>query len=54
MTILPIVFALNIVVAPPQEGQDSEVIMDNDTPPVVIVVNQDAIEDLEPVLDSVY
>lgn len=54
MTIVPIVIALNLVITTPQEGQDNEFIMDNDTPPVVIVVNnQEQAEELETALSSV-
>lgn len=53
MTIFPIIIALNLVVTPPQDGQDCEVIMDNDTPPLVVVVNQDQVEELAPTTDTV-
>ena len=41
MNVVPIVIALNLVIVPPQEGIDNEMIMDNDVITVPVLLDGD-------------
>lgn len=53
MNVIPIVIALNLVIVPPQEGIDNEMVMDNDmiTVPVLLDGDGEASDEVESSLE---